>query len=345
MNSKTIKRKIDAGQTILYRRVSTRRQAKDEYAHQLRCIKLAYPGFSISRSTTDHIEEVMSGCADAEVRMASGLGRLLRLLKRNPEAIGLVSNADRVARRADIFILICKQGLGQRIYEASTGMSLDEIIQAGRHNIIERQTEAQRASRQAGLDRLRASGVALGSADIAKHSRQGARKKRQLTHHRDTEVLSVVSRLVCQNRGQCPPMSTISDELDDLGIRTGQGLPWTPGRLSQHKKNRPQMWARACDSYARPRRHLRQTIKATQIETCNRRSRRTFMQRLFNRMPRHDIRTIKKTERMVWARRSLHSRTPRTSSFRHRAGFRAPPGRALCAIWASELAIDRANSK
>lgn len=345
MNSKNIKGKMGAGQTILYRRVSTKRQAKDEYAHQLRCIKLAYPGFSISRSTTGHIEEVMSGCASAEVRMASGLGQLLRLLKRNPEAIGLVSNADRIARRANIFILIQKQGLGQRIYEASTGMSLDEIIQAGRHNIIEKQTEAQRASRQAGLDRLRASGVVLGSADIAKYSRQGARKKSQLTHHRDTEVLSVVSGLVCQNRGQCPPMSTISDKLDDLGIRTGQGLPWTPERLSQHKKNRPHKWARARNSYARRRRHLRWTITATQIENCNRRSRRTFMQRLFNKMPRQDIRTINKTERMVWDSRSLHSLTPRTNSFRHRAGCRGPPRRACRATRTSELGIEVANSR
>ena len=342
MNSKNIIGKMEAGQTILYRRVSTKPQAKDEYAHQLSCIKSAYPEFTIAKSTTGHIEEVMSGCAGAEVRMASGLGQLLRLLKRNPEAIGLVSNADRIARRAAMFILIQKQGLGHRIYEASTGMSLDDIIQADRHNIIEKQTEAQRASRQAGLDRLRASGVVLGSADIAKYSRHGARKKSQLTHHRDTEVLAVVSRLVYQNRGQCPTMSAISDELDDLGMRTGQGLSWTPERLSQHKKNRPHKWARACKS-ARRRRHLRWTITATQIETCNRRNRRTAMQRLFAKMPFLDIRTTKKLEKMLSASRSPRWRPHRTNSFRYRAGCRGPPRRALYATRTSKLAIDLAS--
>lgn len=341
MNPKIIKGKIDAGQTIIYRRVSTKPQAKDEYAHQLSCIKSAYPTFSIARSTTGHIEEVMSGCAGAEVRMASGLGQLLKLLKRNPEAIGLVSAADRIARRADIFILIQKQGLGQRIFDASTGMSLDDIIQAGRHVIIENKTESLRASRQAGLDRLRASGVVLGSADIAKYSRHGARKKSQLTHHRDTEVLSVVSRLVCQNRGRCPPMSTISDELDNLGIRTGQGLHWTPERLSQHKKNNQHGWAQALDSYARPRRRLRLIITATQIENCNRRSRRIAMRRLFRKMPLQDIRTSK----MFRASHSLRWRPFRTNSFRYRQGCRGPPRRACREIRTCNLGIKVANSR
>lgn len=319
---------MDDGQIILYRRVSTKPQARTEYAHQLSCIKSAYARFSISRSTTGHIEEVMSGCADAEVRMASGLGRLLRLFIRNPDAIGLVSDADRVARRSDIFTLIQKQGLGQRIYDAATGMSLDDIMQAGRHNVIEKQTEAQRASRQAGRDRLRASGVALGSADIARQSRNGARKKRQLSHDRDTEILALVSRLVYQNRGQRPPMSTICDELDHLGVRTGQGRPWTPERLSHHKKTRPQKWAHACDSYARPRRRIRQIITATQIEIRNSRDRRTAMRRLLKRTPHHQIKTSRRFEKMLCASRSLRWPPRQTNSFRYRAGCRGPPRRA-----------------
>lgn len=345
MNSKTIKRKIDAGQTILYRRVSTKRQAKGEYAHQLWCIKSAYPRFSIARSTTGHIEEVMSGCADAEVRMASGLGQLLRLLKRNPDAIGLVSNADRIARRADIFTLIQKQGLGQRLYEAATGMSLDDIMQAGRHNVIEKQTEAQRASRQAGRDRLRASGVVLGSTDIAKQSRNGVRKKRQLTHDRDTEILSQVSRLVYQNRGQRPPMSTISDELDHLGMRTGQGRPWTPERLSQHKKARPHKWSHACDSYARPRRRIRQIITATQIEIRITRDRRTAMRRLFKRTSPHEIKTIMRFKKMLCASRPSRWRLRPTDRYSYRAGCRGPPRRACSATMASELGIDVVNGR
>jgi len=327
MNSEIIKARINAGQTILYRRVSTKPQAKDEYGHQRHSIKQRYPEFSVARSTVGHIEEVMSGCADAEVRMASGLGQLLRLLKRNPDAIGLVSNADRIARRADIFTLIQKQGLGQRIYDAATGMSLDDTMQAGRHSAIEKQTEAQRASRQAGRDRLRASGVVLGSTDIAKQSRNGARKKRQLTHDRDTEILSLVSRLVYQNRGQRPPMSTISDELDHLGMRTGQGRPWTPERLSHHKKTRPHKWAHAYDSYARPRRRIRQIITATQIEIRNSRDRRTAMRRLFKRAPHHQIKTSKTFEKMLCVSRSLRWQPRQTSSFRHRAGCRGPPRR------------------
>lgn len=328
MNSKVVKGRMDAGQTILYRRVSTKPQAKDEYAHQLSCIKSAYPEFSIARSTNGHIEEVMSGCAGAEVRMASGLGQLLKLLKRNPEAIGLVSNADRIARRADIFILIQKQGLGQRIFDASTGLPLDDIIQAGRHVIIEKKTESLRAARQAGLDRLQAWGVVLGSADIAKYSREGARKKRQLTHRRDTEVLAVVSRLVCQNRGQRPTMGTISDELDLLGIRTGQGRPWTPKRLSHHKKTRPQEWAHACDSYARPRRRIRQIITAKQIEIRKNRDRRTALRRLLKKTPYCQIKTSKTFEKMLCVSRSLRWRPRQTSCFRHRAGCRGPPLRA-----------------
>lgn len=341
MNSKRIEGKMDDGQIILYRRVSTKPQARTEYAHQLSCIKSEYARFSIARSTTGHIEEVMSGCADAEVRMASGLGHLLRLLISNPDAIGLVSNADRVARRADIFTLIQKQGLGQRIYDAATGMSLDDIMQAGRHNVIERQTEAQRESRQAGLDRLRASGVALGSTGIAKHSRRGAQKKRQLTHQRDAEIISIVSRLVCQNRGQCPPMSMICDELNHLGIRTGQGRFWSPERLSQHKKNNPHSWAHALDSYARPRRRLRRIIRANEIETRNRRIRRTAMLLLLKKMPVQDIRNSK----MFCASRSLRWRPFQTNSFRYRAGCRGPPRRACRETRTYDLGIEVANSR
>lgn len=340
MNSK-IKGTIDAGQIILYRRVSTKRQAKDDFAHQLRCIKLDCPGFSIAGSTIGHIEEVMSGCAGDEVRMASGLGQLLKLLKRNPDAIGLVSNGDRIARRADIFLLIQKQGLGRRILEASSGMSLDEIIQTGRHIIIEKKTESLRASRQAGLDRRRASGVILGWADIAKQSRHGARKKSELARHRDTEILSVVSQLVCQNRGQFPSMSAISDELDHRGIRTGQGLHWTPERLSQHKKNNPHGWAHALDSYARPRRRLRRIIRASEIETRNRRIRRTAMLRLSKKMPLQDIRSSK----MFRASHSLRWRPFQTNSFRSRAGCRGPPRRACRETRTCDLGIEVANSR
>jgi predicted site-specific integrase-resolvase len=325
MNSKIIRSKINAGQVILYRRVSTKAQAKDEYSSQLRHIKSKYPGFSIAKSTIDHIEEVISGCADAEIRMASGLGKCLKLLKHNPHAILLVSNADRIARRADIFMLIQKQGLGQRIYDAATEMSLDDIIHGGLHYIIEKTTEAQRASRQAGRDRKRALGAKLGSTDIATQSRLGAQKKKQLTAQRDAAVFSAVSRYIHQSRGQCPPLSTISDELNRLAIRTGQGRFWTSERLSQHKKSKQREWAHALDSYARPRRRIRRIITSTQIEFRKRRDRSTAMRRLLKAMPVHLVNNIKSIDKSFCVSRSARWRSHQTNRCHSREGCRGPP--------------------
>ena len=245
MNSTLISRKISTGQVITYRRVSTEPQAKSEYAHQLRIIKTKYPTFKASRALIDGIAEVMSGCADAKVRMNSGLGRCLRHLKRNPDAILLVSQADRIARSAKIFLLIQQQGLGRRVFEASTEMSLDEIIDAGVHLEIERQTEAQRASRKAGVERRMRSGGVVGSQDLGELSVLASQEKIRLADEREAAVLSVIRRLVLEGRGRHPSLGEISDELTKLEIYTGQGRSFTPERLSQLKKRNPGKWKRA----------------------------------------------------------------------------------------------------
>jgi hypothetical protein len=138
MNSKFIESKVSLGQVVLYRRVSTKSQEKGEYRSQLDFIKSQYPGFTIDGSTVENVNEVKSGCADAEIRMASGLGKCLRLLKRDSYTIVLVSNSDRIAQRSDIFVLIQKKGLGHRVFDASTGMCVDDMVRAGHHRRIEK---------------------------------------------------------------------------------------------------------------------------------------------------------------------------------------------------------------
>ncbi len=132
---------ISLSTVVLYRRVSTDQQVKSEYKNQLEVIKSAYPNFSIVNSTILSEKEPMSGRASPEKRMASGLGKCLKMLKRHPESILLVSDADRIARRADIFELIQRQGLGHRVFEAASGMSVNDIIATGKHHKIQAKTE------------------------------------------------------------------------------------------------------------------------------------------------------------------------------------------------------------
>jgi hypothetical protein len=280
MNSATIKSKISSGQFILYRRVSTEKQGKQEYAHQLRCIQAKYPGFRESKTQIGSIKEVMSGCADAEVRMTSGLGKCLKLLHRNPDAVLIVSDADRIGRRADIFMLIQKQGFGRRVYAASTGLCVDQVVHAGVHHRIEKETEAQRASRRAGVLRRQMSGGVVGSPDIARQSHRASKEKTRLADEREAEALSVARRLVREGRGRHPSLGEICDDLTQREIFTGQGRFFTPERLSQLKKKNPGRWKRALDSYSRPRRRIRQRIVAALIEHRNRRDRRIAMRRL-----------------------------------------------------------------
>jgi hypothetical protein len=246
--------------------VSTKEQSKREYRNQLDVIKSVYPDLSISHSCIDNITEYVSGLADPEVRMASGLGKALRRLQRNPFAIILVSNIDRIARRPDIFELIQRQGLGHRVLDASTGLCLDQVVESGDHIKIHKETEAQYNARIDGIKRYQAAGGTMGSPDIGNWSKQAAAKSRQLAEDRQSKVLRVVKHMVIDERGYMPPYRDICDELNELGLRTGQGRFYTPQRLSQLRKNDPAAWDYTRNSYHRPRRWLRERLTVALAE-------------------------------------------------------------------------------
>ncbi len=282
MISKTIQRKIASGQIILYRRVSTQAQAGTGYADQLDTVKLFYPDFSIVQSTIYDVKEVMSGLKDAEVRMASGLGKVQRHLKRNPGAIVLVSDANRIARRPDVFELIKAQGLGHRIFDASTGMSVNDVIKNGAHIAIAKQTKAQEKSRLKGMKRYIQNGGEMGYDGISSQSSKGTATKKQLALEREEAVLNTVSQMTFHSRGQAVAYADICNELDRREVRTGQGRPFSPERLAQLRKKNPDRWKRPCDSYHRPRRRIRHLVKRTQLEYRMRRRRQLRMKRLLD---------------------------------------------------------------
>ena len=184
------------------------------YKDQLNTIKAIYPDFSITRSTIDHIAEVMSGRADAEKRFASGLGKALRQLKRQPNIILLISELTRLARRTDVFALIKAQGLGHRIYNATTGLCLNDSIKLGEHIVIEEQTKKQRASRIRGMVRLMKDGGGMGNHDIDSQSAIGISTKARIAKEREADVLLAVSQMVIFYRGRKPSYEDICDELD-----------------------------------------------------------------------------------------------------------------------------------
>ncbi|MEM6497628.1 MAG: hypothetical protein AAF709_12985 [Pseudomonadota bacterium] len=212
--------------------------------------------------------------------MASGLGRSLKLLKRHPDAILLVANADRIARRADVFTLIYKQGLGHRVFDAVTGMHVNDIIKAGIHQQIETKTEELHAARQEGIKDYQASGGQLGSPVIRKYTKKASLKKQRLTKERSDAILGVVRKTVLNTRGDVPPYHEICAELNRRDIRTGQGRFFTNIRLIQWKKNHPTEWRKAIDSYAAPRRRIRWLIRMTQIDIRNRRNRKLARRKL-----------------------------------------------------------------
>lgn len=290
----SISSKITSGQVVLYRRVSTTKQAKAEYKSQLKTIKSKFPHFNLAKSTISEKTEVVSGLSDPEVRMATALGSCLRILKRNPNAILLVSNADRLARRADIFLLMQTQGFGRRIFDASSGMSLDDIIQEGIHRKIENTTHAQRVSCQAGTRQRQASGGKLGFSGIGAYSNQGNEKKQRLAERRKTEVLSVVSQLVIDGHGRRPTNGEICDELNRHEIRTGQCRFFNPERLSQFAKRYRREWDHALDSYARSRRRIKAIVNSAIRFMTNLRAKRRRQLNLFKlaRLDRHQFHRI-----------------------------------------------------
>lgn len=265
MVSSFIASKIFANQIILYRRVSTERQEDGDYQSQLRSIKNKYPNFSISQSAIIDIKEVMSGLADPEVRFCSGLGRALKMLIRHPHAIILVSNLDRIGRRIDVFELIQAQGLGYRIMDAETGMSLDDLMAAKQHLAIEKKTRARKRAQIAALVRYRASGGVHGSPDIKQHSAQGTKKKKALAKERLNEVLEVITAMVRRSRGRRPRLAEVAEELDRHDIRTGQGRLFDAERLSQLRKSNPGAFRKAFNSYKRDRQRIRAHVTTTSL--------------------------------------------------------------------------------
>ena len=205
--------------------------------------------------------------------MAAGLGRALNLLIRNPQVIMLVSEADRIARYAEIFTLIQQQGLGDRVFVASLGQSVDWIIQRGGHRRIEKITLAQRDARREGLQKYKENGGVIGAADIANYSKQASQIKKQKRQERQQKILSAVKKIIRSNHGRVPGLQDICDALNHLCIRTGQGRFFTPERLSQFLKQCPGKWKQARDSYARRRRRIRYIAIASLIELRKRRGR------------------------------------------------------------------------
>lgn len=217
--------------------------------------------------------------------MAAGLGRALKLRIRNPQAIMLVSEADRIARHAEIFRLIQQQGLGGRVFVASIGQSVDWIIQRGGHRRIEQITIEQRDARREGLQKYKENGGVTGAADIANYSKQASQIKKQKRQERQQKVLSAVKKIIRSNHGRVPGLQDICDALNHLCIRTGQGRFFTPERLSQFRKQCPGKWKQARDSYARPRRRIRYIAIASLIELRNRRNRQWAMKQLLRMLP------------------------------------------------------------
>ncbi|AFO86914.1 hypothetical protein D1821_04645 [Phaeobacter inhibens] len=266
MISKTVEQKIASGDVIPYRRVSTPDQAEDGYRHQLQVIKSIYPSFSIRHSTDYDYKEVMSGLANMGKRSASKIGTAIGKLKRHPQSIILVSDADRISRRQDVFEVIQKQGLGHRIFVASSGLSLDEVVALGHHKKIEQQTQEYKEACRLGQQRYRDNGGIIGSPDIKHHSKSGAQKKSEQAKERKVCICKIISRLTYANRGQKPSHGEICDVLRDSEIRTGQGYFFTAPKLQQLKKGMASEWDYAMDSWHRPRRRISGIIEEWQRE-------------------------------------------------------------------------------
>ncbi|QTN35038.1 recombinase family protein [Cognatishimia activa] len=274
MFSKTIQDKIQEGNANLYRRVSTSKQAKDGYKHQLECIQAKYPDFTISNSARISEKEIITGKADMEVRVATKLGKCLRQLVHNPNEILIVSSYDRIARCAEVFEKIQQVAMGDRIFDASTGMNVDDFVKAGLHRSLEKETNEKHLAQLASIKRRQAAGEKIGSDNIASHSTKGSMTKVRRAENRVGKVLKVVSAMAIHGRGKRPSYEEISDELNAQGIRTGQNRLWSAEKLCQFRKRSPEKWDQAFDAYDRPRRRLFALMDAIEIEILNRRKTR-----------------------------------------------------------------------
>ena len=96
MDQKELSYKIASGQVVFYRRVSTKHQAKSDFKHQMKLMKKAHPTFNVTRDGVLDLKETISGFSSPERRMAGKLGKALRHLKHEPNAIMIVTSADRI---------------------------------------------------------------------------------------------------------------------------------------------------------------------------------------------------------------------------------------------------------
>lgn len=203
--------------------------------------------------------------------MATGLGTALRHLKHNPGMIMIVSSADRIARRSDVFEKIKAQGLGHRIFDVSTGKSVDEIITTGRHRRIENGYKAARQSCQDGIHKRRAAGGSVGNPKIKKYKPQASKAKKQNDKQRNDAVLAAVRAESMKARGKPPCLKVVSDRLNHQQVRTGQSLFFTPKRLAQFKKRNAGAWNAAATKFHAWLHRLKLTIRSVKIEADNRR--------------------------------------------------------------------------
>ncbi|WP_425044657.1 hypothetical protein [Primorskyibacter sp. S87] len=313
MDRNELSRRMVSGPVVFYRRVSTKAQAEGDFRHQLRALKVMHPRFRITADRNLDLKEVISGYASPEKRMAGKLGVGLKFLHRNPDAIMVVTEADRIARKAEIFERIDAQGLGGRVVDLSSGETVSDIIRAGKHKKIEEQFLAHRKACRTGIRRYQQSGGVLGRKEIARESQKGSARAQAIACERRDDVLRVVGKLAIENRGRRSSLAQVGDRLKDLGIRTGQGLFFTPLRLTQFKKRHGTKWRYAEDSYRRPRMRIRRKILSFQIETRRKRNASRRVARLDN-LTRFQTRII---NRVRPADTDLSSHHPYFNHIRH----------------------------
>lgn len=261
----------------------------------------------------------MSGLADPEVRFGGGIGKVLRMLIRHPNAIILVSNLDRIGRRIDTFELIQKQGLGHRIMDAETGKSLDDLMASNQHTEIARRTRDQKRAQRAGQERYLESGGVHGLPTIKKYSRRGTVKKKALAKERLHQVLRVISIMARRNYGRRPRLAEIADELNRRDIRTGQGRFFDAERLSQLRKSHPGAFKAAFATPSRDRQRIRAHVRTTSIVCAKRRQNQRRMRSL---APQPRAWTFRTT---VEQRPAFDTPTPTFTINRLLIGCRSPP--------------------
>lgn len=294
MKSDRLQSAYRTGPTVVYLRVSTKKQQPSEFKSQSLAIKRAIPELRITALDTTQLKEVMSGKADKEIRIGGKLGTAIRLMMRNPDMTMFVSHYDRIARTVEIFEMIKAQGLGHRIYAVNCGKNLDEMMADGDHHRIVARTKAHDRRCQRGRERYLADGGILGNRDIARHAPKGAKTQEDNANERYEAIDDALKEYVLRNRGDEPTHQHLSDELNKAGIRTGQGRLFTPQRIGQIKKLRKSQWEYASDSFHRPRRRIRELVQLAMTQVWHRRIKRRNRQLVLSVVEQNKFHRIRK---------------------------------------------------